>query len=113
MEKAYNLMVKANYGKPFKYLVDLSGYSMNYSSCSNSVNFEPIKGKIKAFDEKIINKMKSEEKIIEKVDGRLWPYKNLIGKYFDIEGLIYRVINCELFPSIHSSKYLCKKFNEL
>ena len=113
MENGYTLTVKANDGKIFKYLIDPSGYSINYGSILNSVNLKPIKGNIKAFDEKIINKMKCEEKIIQEIDGRLWPYENLIGKYFDNEGIIYRKNEEEIYPSIHSSKYLSKIFNEI
>ena len=110
---AYNLTVEANDGKIFRYLIDPSGYLASYGSCLNSINFKPITGGIKAFDDKIINRMKCDKKIIEETDGRSWPFENLIGKYFDNEGIPYRVIDDELFPSIHTSKYLGKIFNEI
>jgi phosphopantothenoylcysteine synthetase/decarboxylase len=113
MSKAYVLSVKTDNGREFEYTVDPSGMIANYGSILNTVNRRPIEGIIKNITENIVNKMIKDEILVKEFDGEIWNYDGMIGKYFDNEGIIYRIINNELIPSIHKSKYLCNKFNEL
>lgn len=110
----YDLKVKADDGQTFVYTVDPTGILLNHGSQLNSINFKPIEGCIKKLNKGIIEKMIDEKLLVEKLDGRTWPYENLVGKYVDNEGIIYRdIIDGHIYPSIHSSKYLSKHFNEL
>ena len=110
----YELKVNTDDGKTFVYTVDPTGMLINYGSQLNSINIKPIEGCIKKLTKSIIEKMISDKLSVEELDGRTWPYQNLVGKYVDNEGIIYRdTTDGHIYPSIHSSKYLSKHFNEL
>ena len=113
MEIIYNLTVKANDGKIFKYIVDPLGLSLNYGSQLNDVNIKPIEGNIKLITKNIIGKMKIDINIVNELDDIDWNFEGTEGKYFDHDGLIYRNIENEIYPSIWKSNYLSKYFDEL
>jgi len=109
-------LVKANNNTIFKYIVNPDGQLNNYGSQLCTVNKKCIEGDIKYINENIIDDMKNNNEIVEKVDGRNWNYEKLIDHYFDNEGSLYSYNKNpnekikEIYRSLHMSNYLCNNY---